>query len=106
VQLVTRLGRDPETGLARGYADNVGVQYGLDALKAGQITAEQFIDLNEKVGGYDVAGTAGLATTPVIDLRAYTDAVDDIHTRFWSFAIRQRLVDAFGPDGARGQAIW
>jgi hypothetical protein len=130
-QLVTQLGRDPATGFARSYADNVGVQYGLAALKAGQITPEQFVDLNEKVGGYDVAGnvvgtrntadplalvrayrsglvlsaSAGLATTPVIDLRAYTDAVNDIHTRFWSFTSRQRLVDAFGPSGALGQAI-
>lgn len=130
-QLVTQLGRDPATGFARGYNDNVGVQYGLDALKAGRITAEQFVDLNEKVGGYDVAGnvvaartvadplaltrsyrsglvlagTGGLAATPVIDLRAYTDAVNDIHTRFWSFTVRQRLVDAYGPSGAAGQAM-
>ena len=130
-QLVTQLGRDPATGFARGYNDNVGVQYGLDALKTGRITAEQFVDLNEKVGGYDVAGnvvaartvadplaltrsyrsglvlagTGGLAATPVIDLRAYTDAVNDIHTRFWSFTVRQRLVDAYGPSGAAGQAM-
>ncbi|GIJ53931.1 DUF6351 family protein [Virgisporangium aurantiacum] len=130
-QLVTQLGRDPATGFARGYNDNVGVQYGLDALKAGRITAEQFVDINEKVGGYDVAGnvvaartaadplaltrsyrsglvlagTGGLAATPVIDLRAYTDAVNDIHTRFWSFTVRQRLVDAYGPSGAAGQAM-
>jgi hypothetical protein len=50
-QLVTQLGRDPATGFARSYADNVGVQYGLAALRAGQITPEQFVDLNEKVGG-------------------------------------------------------
>lgn len=130
-QLVTQLGRDPTTGFARGYSDNVGVQYGLGALRAGRITAEQFVDLNEKVGGYDVAGnvvaarnsadpvalarsyrsglvlagTGGLATTPIIDLRAYTDALNDIHTRFWSFTVRQRLTDAFGPSGARGQAM-
>jgi hypothetical protein len=130
-QLVTQLGRDPATGFARSYVDNTGVQYGLAALRAGQITPEQFVDLNEKVGGFDVAGnvvaarnvadplalsrayrsglvlsgTGGLGTTPVIDLRAYTDAVDDIHTRFWSFTARQRLVDAFGASGARGQVI-
>jgi hypothetical protein len=130
-QLVTQLGRDPATGFARSYADNVGVQYGLAALRAGQITPEQFVDLNEKVGGYDVAGNVvatrntadplalhrayrsglvlsasqGLATTPVIDLRVYTDAVNDIHTRFWSFAIRQRMVDSFGRSGALGQAM-
>ncbi|WP_439937594.1 DUF6351 family protein [Nocardia sp. N13] len=33
---------------------NAGVQYGLEALKGGRITPEQFVDLNEKVGGLDV----------------------------------------------------
>ena len=38
----------------------------------------------------------GLASTPIIDLRTYTDPVSDIHTRFWSFVARQRLLDANG----------
>ena len=33
---------------------NVGVQYGLEALKQGQITVDQFVDLNSKVGGLDL----------------------------------------------------
>ncbi|HET7340796.1 MAG TPA: DUF6351 family protein [Methylomirabilota bacterium] len=33
--------------------DNVGVQYGLKALHDGVITAEQFVQLNEGVGGYN-----------------------------------------------------
>ncbi len=41
---------------ANGYAnqtwDNVGVQYGLNALKQGYITIEDFLDLNFKVGGW------------------------------------------------------
>ncbi len=41
---------------AEGYApytwDNVGVQYGLQALKDGLITVEQFLDINAKVGGW------------------------------------------------------
>jgi hypothetical protein len=37
-----------------------------------------------------------LSRTPIIDLRTYTDAVSDIHTRFWSFATRQRLIEANG----------
>jgi hypothetical protein len=40
-----------------GYAgiplDNVGVEYGLAALRSGIITPAQFVDLNEKIGGYD-----------------------------------------------------
>jgi hypothetical protein len=121
-QLVNQLGRDPRTGFARGYYDNVGVQYGLLALRAGTITAEQFVDLNARVGGFDVAGNpiaartaadplglsrayrsglvlngrGGLARTPIIDLRVYTDAISDIHTRFWSFVTRERLIAANG----------
>jgi hypothetical protein len=33
---------------------NKGVQYGLEALEGGRITPEQFVDLNEKIGGLDV----------------------------------------------------
>jgi hypothetical protein len=36
--------------------DNVGVQYGLKALQDGRLTVEQFVDLNEKIGGLDIAG--------------------------------------------------
>ena len=32
---------------------NTGVQYGLAALNSGAITVQQFIDLNEKIGGID-----------------------------------------------------
>ena len=35
-------------GFANRPYDNVGVQYGLRALQSGTITAEQFVDLNEK----------------------------------------------------------
>lgn len=41
---------------ARGWArvpwDNVGVQYGLQALRAGDISEAEFLDLNAKVGGW------------------------------------------------------
>lgn len=47
-----------EKALGRGFAgrplDNVGVQYGLEALKRGQITVAQFVDINAKVGGADI----------------------------------------------------
>ncbi|HKF78193.1 MAG TPA: DUF6351 family protein [Candidatus Dormibacteraeota bacterium] len=122
-QMVNQLGRDPRTGFARSPLDNVGVQYGLAALDAGQITPEQFVELNQGVGGYDFAGNLvarrssadpialhaayaddlvldgglGLATTPIIDQRTYLDATTaaaaDIHTTQWSFIIRQRLIE-------------
>ena len=45
-------------------------------------------------------GGLGLAATPIIDARTYTDFAPpfggDIHTRFHSFVVRQRLRDANG----------
>jgi hypothetical protein len=41
-----------ENGLARRTYDNVGVQYGLAALKRRQITIEEFLDLNDRIGGW------------------------------------------------------
>ncbi|HEY3161312.1 MAG TPA: DUF6351 family protein [Vicinamibacterales bacterium] len=117
-------GRDPKTGFARRPLDNVGIQYGMGALNAGVITKEQFLDLNAKIGGYDndgkivatrsVAdpaairtayrmgrltwGGAGLATTPIIDYRAYLDDAQggNIHLRYHSFSTRERLQKANG----------
>jgi len=47
-----------EQQLGHGFAglpiDNVGVEYGLNALKAGTITPAQFVDLNAKIGGADI----------------------------------------------------
>lgn len=51
-----------EKAAGEGFAGipfgNKGVQYGLEALKGGRITAEQFLDLNEKVGGLDINSDA------------------------------------------------
>ena len=41
-----------EDGFARRAVDNVGVQYGLRAFVDGEISAEQFIDINFHVGGW------------------------------------------------------
>src|SRR5258706_499122 len=38
---------------ARQTGDNVGIQYGLKAVLAGAITPEEFVTLNEKIGGFD-----------------------------------------------------
>src|SRR5262249_32939188 len=53
---VNELGRDPATGFARRPLDNVGIQYGLQALNEKKISVEQFLDLNAKIGGFDVDG--------------------------------------------------
>ena len=47
---------DAPNGKGKLAVDNVGVQYGLRALQSGQITPEQFVDLNRKVGGMDIDG--------------------------------------------------
>lgn len=117
-------GRDPATGFARRAIDNTGVQYGLDALNSGVITPAQFLDLNEKIGGYDndgnpVAARAtadpqalraayqtgrvtyggnGLSRVPIIDFRGYTDLLEngDVHQKYHSFSFRERLRAANG----------
>ena len=48
-------GADPKTGFALRTFDNVGVQYGLQAFTAGTITAKQFLDLNEAIGGLQIS---------------------------------------------------
>ncbi len=57
--------------------DNVGLQYGLGALRSGAITPEEFVTLNEKIGGVDadsnataLPGVAGPAARAVADLAA------------------------------------
>jgi len=62
-------------GIAAGSAralvtnDNVGVQYGLNALLANDITAEEFVTLNEKIGGSD-ADSNQTAARSTADLAA------------------------------------
>ena len=117
-------GRDPATGFARRPIDNVGVQYGLAALNAGSISVDQFLAINETVGGYDsdarfvasrtvadleatrqayqtgrlTSGGGGLKDIPIIDYRAYSDdnLIGDIHLRYHSFSMRERLRKANG----------
>ena len=117
-------GRDPVPGFARRPLDNVGVLYGLRALNDSVISPTQFLDLNERIGGYDgdgrfsaartvadstavriayetgrlTNGGGGLATTPIIDYRAYSDDLEagDVHTRYHSFSMRERLRKANG----------
>ena len=121
---VNAYGRDPDTGFARRPLDNEGIQYGLLALNAGTITTEQFLDVNERIGGFDndgnvvasrsqadlvavrqayrtgrlTSGGDGLAQTPIIDYRNYLDDAPngDVHMRYHSFSLRERLIKANG----------
>jgi hypothetical protein len=49
--IVNIVGRD-SNGYARRYWDNVGVQYGLEAVATGKITPEEFLKLNATIGGW------------------------------------------------------
>jgi hypothetical protein len=68
-----------DTKRAQSISDNVGVQYGLKALLAGKITAEEFVTLNERVGGIDgddnFTSAAAAAQVPFARSQADTDAL-------------------------------
>ncbi|MFW6091903.1 MAG: DUF6351 family protein [Actinomycetota bacterium] len=124
-------GLDPDTGFGRRVLpDTVGVQYGLEALRDGIISPEQFVDLNERIGGLDAEGNrtaerssvdvdalerayatgrvnqfdGGLRWTPIIETRRYTDLQADFHDRHRSWSMRERLLDANGH--ADNHASW
>ena len=109
-------GENPETGFALRPYDNVGVQYGLSALNEGVISVEEFLDLNERIGGYDedanyvssrtvgdegalhrayqagvtLGGGGGLASIPVFDAGRYNEA-GRYHYQWFHFAVRERM---------------
>jgi len=125
-------GIDPVTGFANRALDNVGVQYGLLALRQGVISADDFIELNRGAGGLDIdanpistrtampgidaqiafasgaaTGRGALDEIPIIDQSA--PAIDftpdlDIHDQVRPFQIRARLDATFGSHA--NQAIW
>jgi hypothetical protein len=123
-------GRDPATGFARRPFDNVGVQYGLGALNAGVISVDQFLDLNERVGGYDqdanyvpersvgdpgaierayrsglqTVGNGGLASIPVFDITGIYNEDGAYHYQWFHFALRERLRVANG--GTGNHVMW
>lgn len=49
-------GVDPETGLPQIPWDNEGVQYGLRAVAHGELTPEEFLDLNSNIGSWKPMG--------------------------------------------------
>ncbi len=115
-------------GFVRDPVDNVGVQYGLSALKSGEITAAQFVNLNAAVGGVDIdanliparsdgAGSPSLARAyrsgmineannmnqvAIIDCRGPNPGL--FHDAYRAFAIRARLDRDFGTHA--NQVIW
>ena len=117
----------PGTRIARRTLDNVGVQYGLKAFDQDAISAEEFVTLNEKIGGsdldsvpveersaadriaLDIAYGLGIigdarqwARVPIIDLRGNDNS--SIHMNWRAFAVRDRLERGNGNHD--NQVIW
>ncbi|HET9102424.1 MAG TPA: DUF6351 family protein [Solirubrobacteraceae bacterium] len=120
-----------EKAAGHGFAvppiDNVGVEYGLGALRQGQITPAQFIDLNAKIGGVDIdtnPSAARIATRGAALANAYrsgmineTNNLDQtaiidcrgpdpgaFHDAYRAFAVRARLDREHGNHA--NQLIW
>ena len=121
-----QLGVD-RSGRAHRPYDNIGVEYGLKAFLAHQITAAQFVDLNASIGADDLdwkplpsrvaADLTGvrnaylggritdgrlLSDVPILDLRGTSN--QEIHTDYHSYVLRARLDAANGTHG--NQVIW
>jgi hypothetical protein len=98
-------GKVPGSPAARDTRDNVGVQYGLKALRDHVISAEEFVTLNEAVGGIDrdstpraarssadvealntayragiVASGSNLAKAAILDMRGWDDSLVPANT--------------------------
>jgi hypothetical protein len=122
---------EQEKKVGHGFAglpvDNVGVQYGLSALRSGKITPSQFVDLNVKIGGLDVdtnpiaarisatrpalanAYRSGMINeannmdrTAIIDCRGPDPGA--FHDAYRAFSMRARLDREHG--GHANQSIW
>jgi hypothetical protein len=124
----TTAGIAPGSTRALQTGDNVGIQYGLKAMLAGAITPEEFVTLNEKIGGVDadsnrraarstadlpaldIAYRAGIVSSgknlgklPIIDSRGWDE--QGIHYIFRSFAERARIDEANGGNHGN-QVMW
>jgi hypothetical protein len=125
--MVNMFGRDPSTGYANVPFSNVGIQYGLAALESGQLTPQQFADLNAHLGGLDVNGdlsptrqggqliafqrvyraggvdtATNLNQVAIIDLRGPDPGA--FHDVYRTYAMRDRLLRNFG--SAANQLLW
>jgi hypothetical protein len=123
-------GADPKTGYALRTFDNTGVQYGLKALNDKAITPDQFLDLNEGIGGYDqdanytaaravgdagalkrayqagatLSGSGGLSQIPVFDVSGIYNDDGGYHYQWYHFAVRERMRQANGD--TRNHVMW
>jgi Tannase-like family of unknown function (DUF6351) len=121
-----------EKTLGHGFAgftyDNVGIQYGLSALREGKITPAEFVDVNAKIGGVDpetiavdstrdvsaptalknayrsgmINETNNLGQVAIIDCRGPNP--EEAHDAYRAFAVRARLERENGTSA--NQLIW
>ena len=129
---INQLGRDATTGQALSVLDNVGLQYGLEALNAGTISFADFLAVNEAVGGYDLdgapqadrheadplavqaayetgrvaSGVGDLPKVPIIDVSLYDDPAGSIADHFRAFSLRDRITFGGPAESAPGFRIW
>ena len=124
--MVNAFGRD-ERGFARRGFDNIGIQYGLEGLRDGRVSAAQFVDFNTHIGGADIDLNITRERTPadpvalerlyrtgainsannldkvaIIDLRGPDPGA--FHDVFRTYALRARLERNFGT--AANQILW
>src|SRR5262245_57747570 len=124
----TTAGIPPGSVRARQTGDNIGIQYGLNALLSGAISADEFVTLNEKIGGMDadsnstaarsqadlealpiayragiVSSGANLGKVPIIDSRGFDE--QGIHYIWRTYSERARI-DADNGGNHGNQIIW
>ncbi len=125
--MVAIFGRRGKDNFANRPWDNGGVQYGLKALQAGKLTAAQFVDVNEKIGGRDIdyepiperaqadevalgrayrSGAVDQGTNldqvAIIDLRGPDPGA--FHDVYRTYVVRSRLLREHGT--AANQVLW
>ena len=121
---VNAYGRDPKTGLRAAAARQRGRPVRPRGAECGSISKEQFLDLNERIGGFDNDGnvghlanrggscrdSGGLPHRPAdqrwrragehadhrLSQLSRRSADGDVHVRYHSFSLRERLIKANG----------
>lgn len=127
-----QLGSDEATGFAVRPLDNAGLQYGLESFNAGQLSFEQFIGVNESIGGFDGDGAhqtdrqqadpvtvqtayeTGRVSTgvgdqqkvPIIEVSLYDDPSGAVTDHFRAFSLRDRFTLGGPAESVPSLQIW